>query len=186
MGQEKLVIGLMGTIASGKGTVAEYLVEKHGFKHIVMGNLVRTIARKLRIKPTRENLHNLQAKYRAKDPAYFIKKVIEKISSSKHKKWVVDGLRNPEDAKILKQTFNAFLVFVDAPPILRWERARKRKRGKEAKESFKEFMKIEKDENKIFNFDVTKKYANVTLMNDSTKEKICRETEEILKKFFKI
>ena len=179
---KKIVIGIIGTIASGKGTIAKYLVKKHGFKHIVMGNLVRAIARKKGIKPTRENLHNLQAKYRAKDPAYFIKKAIAKINMQKHQKWVVDGLRNPEDARELKKVFDAKIIFVDAPVKLRWERARKRRRGKEAKESLKDFIKIEKQENKIFHFDITKKYADFKIINAGSKKQIYSKIEKILKK----
>ncbi len=179
---EKQVIGVMGTIASGKGTVANYLVEKYGFKKIIMGNLVRALARRLKIKPTRENLHNLQAKYRKKDAAYFIKKAITRINSSKHKKWVVDGLRNPDDAKVLKETFDAKIILVDAPVKLRWERARKRRRGKEAKESLKEFIKTEIEENKIFHFNITKRYADFKIINNADKKKLYRDIEMILKK----
>jgi len=177
----KQVIGVMGTIASGKGTVAKYL-EKRGFKKIIMGNLVRAIARNLGIKPTRENLHNLQAKYRKKDASYFIKRVIARINASRHKKWVVDGLRNPDDARVLKRAFNAKLILVDAPTKLRWARARKRRRGKEAQESLKEFMKTEAKENKIFRFNITKRYADFRLVNDADKKKIWKETERILKR----
>ncbi|MEM1535399.1 MAG: AAA family ATPase [Candidatus Pacearchaeota archaeon] len=178
----KLVIGIIGTIASGKGTVTSYLVKKHKFKRIVMGNLVRAIARSEGIAPTRENLHNLQARYRAKDPGYFIKKAIAKIKASKHNKWVVDGLRNPEDAHLLKKAFNAKIIFVDAPIALRWERARKRRRGKEKEISLDEFKKIENEENKIFHFNITKRYADFKLMNNTTKEDLWKNTEKILKK----
>ncbi|MEM2932769.1 MAG: AAA family ATPase [Candidatus Pacearchaeota archaeon] len=180
LAESKLVIGLMGTIASGKGTVASYLVDRWGFKRIILGNLVRALARKQGIKPTRENLHNLQAKYRAKDQAYFIKKVIAKIGKSKYDKWVVDGLRNPEDARWLKKFFDAKLVFIDAPLKLRWERAKKRRRGKEKEESLGEFKKIEKEENRIFHFNITKRYADFKIINDGSKEKAWREMERIL------
>jgi dephospho-CoA kinase len=179
---DKIVIGIMGTIASGKGTIARYLAEKHGFKHVVMGDLVRAIARKQGIKPTRENLHNLQARYRAKDPAYFIKKVIARILKEKQKKWVVDGLRNPEDARELKKAFDAKLILVDAPVELRWKRARERKRGEEAKESLKDFIKTEQQENKIFRFNITKRYADFKIINAGSKKQVFSATEKVLKK----
>lgn len=178
---EKAVLGLIGTIASGKGTVARYLVEKYGFKRIIMGNLVRALARKLKLKPTRENLHNLQAKYRARYPHYFINKVIEKIKSSKWERWVVDGIRHPDQAELLKKTFNAKLIFIDAPVVLRWKRAKKRHRQKEAKENLKEFIKVEKKEEKVFNFNKTKKFADFKVINNKDKKELFKKIEKILR-----
>jgi len=175
----KKVIGVLGTIGSGKGTIADFL-KNYGYKKINMGNLVRAEARKRKIKSTRENLHNLQLRLRKNNPYYFINKVIEKINKSKYDKWVVDGLRNPEDAKMLKKVFNAKIIFVDAPVELRWERIRKRRRGKEAKISLKDFIRVEKEENKIFKFNITKRYADIKIINDSTKEELYEKIKKIL------
>jgi dephospho-CoA kinase len=176
----KKVIGILGTIGSGKGTIANFL-KNFGYKKINMGNLVRAEAKKRKIKPTRENLHNLQLKLRKNNPYYFIDKVIAKIEKSKHKRWVVDGLRNPEDAEKLKKIFKAKIIFVDAPVKLRWERVKKRRRGGEAKISLKKFIEIEKKENKMFKFNLTKKYADFKIVNDSTKEELYRKVMKIIK-----
>ena len=50
------VIGLMGTIGAGKGTVADYLMGRYGFKSITMGDLVREEAEKVGLEKNRENL----------------------------------------------------------------------------------------------------------------------------------
>jgi len=180
--RQKVVIGLMGTIASGKGTVADFLVKRYGFKRIIMGNLVRAEARKLKLKPTRENLHNLQARIRAKKPHYFINKVIERIRKSKWQRWVVDGLRNPDQAALLKKTFNAKIIFIDAPVEIRWKRAKKRGRSYEARESLKEFIEREKEENKIFNFHITKRYADFKLINCKGKRDLYEKIKKIIRK----
>jgi dephospho-CoA kinase len=176
----KKVIGILGTIGSGKGTIANFL-KNFGYKKINMGNLVRAEARKRKIKPTRENLQNLQLKLRKNNPYYFIDKVIAKIEKSKQERWVVDGLRNPEDVKKLKKIFKAKIIFVDAPVKLRWERVKKRRRGEEAKISLKKFIEIEKKENKMFKFNLTKKYADFKIVNDSTKEELYRKVMRIIK-----
>ena len=176
----KKVVGIVGTIGSGKGTIANFL-KRYGYGWINMGNLVRAEAKKRKIKITRKNLHNLQLRLRKNNPYYFIDKVVEKIKKSKKEKWVVDGLRNPEDAKRLKEVFRALIIFVDAPIEIRWKRIRKRGRGKERKISLEDFIKIEKEENRIFRFDITKRYADVKIINDSTKEELYRKVKNIIK-----
>ncbi|MEM2707696.1 MAG: nucleoside monophosphate kinase [Candidatus Pacearchaeota archaeon] len=177
---KKLVIGIIGTIGSGKGTLAKFLVDNYNFRSIVMGNLVRAEARKRKIKATRETLHNLQAKLRKKNKYYFINKVIDKIEKSKYGRWVVDGLRNPEDALMLKKKFNAKIIFVDAPIILRWKRTIKRGRSYEKNLSFEEFLKKEKEEKKIFRFNITKKYADYKIFNDKSKREFYKKIKKII------
>lgn len=178
--KKKVVIGVMGSIASGKGIVARFLKKNYGFNVINMGNLIRIEAKKRKIPINRENLHNLQAELRKEKPHYFIKKVIEKINKSRKRKWVVDGVRNPDQAELLKKKFNALLIYIDAPQKLRWERARKRHRKEEAKESFMDFVRKEREENKIFKFNKTKSYADYIIINDKTK----RELHKKLKNLF--
>ena len=57
MAQDKKVLGLIGPVGSGKGIVSNYLIKKYGFKRIMMGNLVRAVAKKEKIPITRKNLH---------------------------------------------------------------------------------------------------------------------------------
>lgn len=170
----------MGTIGSGKSIITNFLVKNYKFKSIIMGNLVRAEARKRGIIANRENLHNLQAKLRKKNKYYFINKVIDKINKSKQDRWVIDGLRNPEDAILIKKKFNAKIIFVDAPPILRWKRIIKRGRSYEKNITFKDFLKKEKKEDKIFNFNITKKYADYKIINDSTKKELYKKIKEII------
>jgi len=46
----------------------------------------------------------------------------------------------------------------------------------------KDFIKIEKQENKIFHFDITKKYADFKIINAGSKKQIYSKIEKILKK----
>ena len=44
--KKRLFIGVTGTIASGKGTIADYIEKKYGLKQITMSNFLRHIDRK--------------------------------------------------------------------------------------------------------------------------------------------
>ena len=50
----KVVIGLTGTIGSGKDIIAKYLVDKHGFQMVGMGDTVREEADRQGLEKTRE------------------------------------------------------------------------------------------------------------------------------------
>ena len=53
-----MIIGLTGTISSGKSTVAEILIKK-GFEHHTYSDILRLEAKKRNIEPTRQNLQKL-------------------------------------------------------------------------------------------------------------------------------
>ena len=50
------VIGVVGKIGSGKDEVLKYLKAKYGIPYLSTGDLVRDLAAKDGVKPTRENL----------------------------------------------------------------------------------------------------------------------------------
>ena len=82
-------LGLMGKMGSGKGYASKYLAKKYGYKIIGMGNIVRAVARKERMKPTRENLESLQKKYSKNGKDFVIEKLKEKIKST----WLLKSAR---------------------------------------------------------------------------------------------
>ncbi|MDR1926813.1 MAG: AAA family ATPase [Endomicrobium sp.] len=59
-----MIIGLTGSCCSGKDTIANYICEKHGYKHFSLSDVIREIMRKERIEPTRENLMVFGSKLR--------------------------------------------------------------------------------------------------------------------------
>jgi len=125
---KRVTIGFIGPIGSGKGIAAKYLVERHSFYSIIMGNLVRAIARRKGIKISRKNLQKLAKNCRRKyGENYFIDIVIEKAKKSK-KDVVIDGIRTLADAQVAKKGLNAKIVLIDAKPEIRLARLRKRRR----------------------------------------------------------
>ena len=141
-------LGVMGKMGSGKGFAAKYLSKKYGYKTISMGNIVRAIARKEKMKPTRENLEKLQKKYSKNGKDFVIEKVLEKVKNIK-KPILIDGIRKPMQAKYVKSNLNAFLIEVYASPIIRFERMKKRRRAN-FPDTLEKFKKSEEKEEKVF------------------------------------
>ncbi|MDR2427358.1 MAG: AAA family ATPase [Endomicrobium sp.] len=51
-----MIIGLTGSYCSGKDTVADYISQKHGYKHFSLSDVIREIMKEAGLEPTRENL----------------------------------------------------------------------------------------------------------------------------------
>ncbi len=182
----RIIIGLVGPIGCGKGAVSNYLREKHGFKIITIGDIIREELKKRNLEITRENSYKVQAELRRKDPHYIIKSIIEKIKKNAWEKVVIDGIRYPHQARIPQQVFGKdfLLILINASSKIRYERLVRR--GREDKpNSYEEFLEQEKKENKIFNLKETYSLASAEIMNESTILELHKKIDNLLSKFLK-
>lgn len=176
-----LLIGLLGTIGSGKTTVSDYLVKKHGFYRVVMGDLVREKTKQEGLELTRENLQEIQKKYRDKyGQEYFIRETIKRLKKSGREKLLIDGIRVPMDATESKKA-GAVIILIDAPKRIRFERLKARGSARDPK-TFVEFLKQEKLEWKMFNFKETLRYINYKLENSGSLKELYKRVDNLLSK----
>lgn len=174
------MIGLLGTIGSGKTTVSDYLVKK-GFERVVMGNLVREVAKKEGLELTRENLQAIQKKYRDNfGQEYFIKEAVERLKSSGKEKLLIDGVRTPTDASEAKKA-GAVLILIDAPKKIRFERLRARKREGDA-QTFEQFLEQEKREWEMLRFRKSLKYVDYKIDNSRSIKELYKKIHSLLEK----
>ena len=138
-----MIIGLTGTNASGKGTVAEYLVKEKKFKYFSLSDILREECEREGLEPTRETLIRLGIKMRSEyGPAVLASRIIDKITGS----CVVDSIRNVAEAQELRKLPDFILVGVDAPVDIRFKRAELRKRTGETL-TLEDFIRKEEEEN---------------------------------------
>ncbi|MFA5406367.1 MAG: nucleoside monophosphate kinase [Candidatus Nanoarchaeia archaeon] len=178
------IIGLMGRIGSGKGTVGEVLVKEYGFNSITMGDLAREETINRGLEPTREETTRISTECRMNDPAYFIKKAVSKIKESGHDKWVIDGIRTPLDVKEFKQSFPEIkFIKVEVLPQIRYERMKLRGRAG-FPDSFNKFIEHEALEEERFNLKSTLSNADYTIENNGSYEELVNKTRELVNKLF--
>jgi len=179
-----MIIGITGTFAAGKDTVADYL-EKIGFEHFSTGEEIAEIAREKGIETTRDNLRELANKLRDEFGAdYLSRRVIEK--KAKTDKVVVTGLRQPGEIEYLKNQGNFVMIAIDAPIELRFERMAERKRPGDAEtleamrdKEQKEMQSTGKNSQKIHE---CIKMANYTITNEGSFEELYQKVDQLIKR----
>jgi len=100
-----------------------------------MGDIVREFATKEKLEHTRKNLQHVQNIYRGKYGSHFFaEEAVKRILKGKGKKFVIDGMRMPDDVEHFKNKFGdkIKIVLVDADPKI------KEKTALQAKNKFME------------------------------------------------
>jgi len=184
MGINEMIIGITGSYASGKDTVASILQEK-GFIHYSLSDILREELKKKRKEITRENLISLGNELREKYGASALAdKIIKKLEGNKN--YVITSVRNPKEIEILSTKENFHLVNIISPVRTRYKRFlnRIKERGEKDAESFREFMRNEKLENSKDEtkqqLNVCEKLAKIKLINNSSLEKLKEKVNRLV------
>lgn len=137
-----MIIGMTGSIASGKETLTKFLI-KRGFKYYVVSDLLKEELKKRNLEITRENMQNIGDQLREKEGAAVLMKILlKKINPDENS--IIDSLRNPKEAKFLRENLKKFiLIAVDANRKKRFERILSRGRPSDPK-NWEEFLKVDK------------------------------------------
>lgn len=186
-----MIIGLTGSLAAGKDIVSEFLKEK-GFVYLSLSDELREIAKERKIELTRKNLQDLGNWLRENFGAGVLgEKVSNKIQNQEYKKVIVDGIKNPAEIKVLRQLKDFFLVSVDAPQEIRFQRLISRNRESDPN-TWEEFIVVDNRDKGIGEFETGQavekcmRQADFSLINSGSleeiKEKVRNLYEEIEKK----
>ena len=176
-----MIIGLTGTIASGKSTIADILKER-GFEHHTYSDILRLEAKKRKIDPTRENLQKLgnQFKKDSKNLGILSRLIIE---NAKTNNLIADGIRTIDEIKELKKYPDSYVIGINASQELRYRRLASRKRSGDPL-TFEEFKKIDDHENKGITEgqEINKCLKNVDFLinNNTSLEDLKKQLKDIL------
>ena len=140
---DKIILGLVGEIASGKGTAAKYLEEKYQASTHRFSTPLRDVLDRLYIENNRHNLQQISLVLRTTyGQDLFAKIITEDVKKSDAELVIVDGIRRFEDIKYLKELPNFHLLYITADMKLRYERITSRQENADdTKKTFEDFQK---------------------------------------------
>lgn len=180
-----IIIGITGTLGSGKGTIVEYLTQYKAFKHFSVRDYLKSELRNRGIEPNRDAFVTLANSLRASyGPAYIIDELFKKAKET-GKNCVIESIRTPGEIESLKNKDVPFYLFgVDADPRIRYKRIRQRD-SETDRISFDTFMSNEKreltsDDPNHQSLDKCMAVADFTFANNGSREELFRKVEEIL------
>lgn len=180
---EKIIIGLVGEIASGKDTVANYLSKKYKSQTISFSASLRDILDRIFIPHTRVNFANLGIKLRELFGNDLLSKVVaQEIKNSKKKLFCLPNIRLSSDIEHLKKEPGFVLVAIETDKKTRYNRLIKRNQNTDDKS--KTWTQFQKDaylptEIEIKNLMKTAKY---TIDNNGGYKTLYRQVDEIIDK----
>lgn len=177
----RIVIGIAGMPGAGKDVVKE-IIQRFGFRVIVMGDEVRLEAARRNLEPTVENLSNLMLQLRAEEgPNAVAKRCIKKIMDLDVDLVAINGLRSPHEVDFFRNEFPFFKVIaIHASPRTRFERLLKRGRSDDPKD-WETFSLRDKRELSVGLGEVIA-MADYMIVNEGTIEELEKEVERVLEK----
>ena len=175
------LIGIAGSFASGKDTIAHALQADYGFAHVSTGDMVREAAMRERGSIERPVLFDVANEHRHRDGAgVFVDHALKKP-----RPLVITGIRSLGEAKALKAA-GGTLLFIDAPAEIRYQRMQARHRDSETELSLEEFEANEAkewhagDDDADFNLRDIKAMADFQLDSTVGKEEFIARVEKLL------
>ncbi len=141
-----IIIGITGTLGSGKGTVVKYLQDKYGFKHYSARDFISEEIIRRNMPTTRENMRSVANELRATHGTSYVAEQLYARAAAEGGNAVIESLRSTGEILALRnkpQSF--FLLAVDADQKIRYERILLRKSSTD-NISFEKFLEDEEKE----------------------------------------
>lgn len=184
MANNKLILGFSGEIASGKGTAAKYLVERHGAVTFRFSSMLRDVLRRLHLAEDRETMQALSTWIRKTFGEDTLAKVMfQDAKNSAANLVVIDGIRRLEDIKYLREIPEFKFCFISAPMKTRHERLIRR--GENADDTTKTYEQFQKDHEAEPEREIAKleAFASEVIDNSGTLPELERTLDGIVKKY---
>lgn len=174
-------MGLVGPIASGKGTTAEYVQKKYGASTHRFSTMLRDMLTRLYLPESRDALIDVSVFLRERFGEDVLAKVITRdIEQDPHPLIVVDGVRRPTDIQYLTLLPGFHLLHIHADARIRFGRLHARSENTDDQtKTFDDFLQDEQKPTEITIQEVARQ-AEFTIDNTGTKEALYHQIDLLL------
>lgn len=178
---KRLIIGLAGRLASGKGRVGSILVERHQAHRIRSSDPLRATLDQYGVSQSRDNLSALSTFLRTTYGEETIASSMWKlITASPARIAIFDGMRRKVDVEYFRKFDNFYLIFMDTDVAIRYQRYITRNENPGDKNmTYEEFLKRDNLEPEQ-EIELLKEYADFVINNSGTLEHLDHEIARVL------
>ena len=179
-----VIVGITGTLGAGKGTIVDYLISHHGFRHFSVRGYLTEIIKQKGLELNRDSRVLVANELRANhSPSYIAEQLLAQAEISGGN-CIIESIRTVGEVNALKKKGGFYLFAVDADPKLRYERVVER--GSETdKVSYETFIANEQremtstDPNKQ-NLAACQALADFKFDNNHSFEELYKQVEAVL------
>ena len=177
----KIILGLAGEIAGGKGTVARHIEEKYKGVSYRFSTALRDVARRMGLEENRENLQKISTIFRENFNDDILSMVIcRDVEKDAHQVIMIDGVRRMANIKYLKNLEGFKLVYIEASLDNRYQRITKRKENSDdGQKTFAEF-KADNEREAESQIKDLKNYADFTVDNNGSFAELYQQVDKII------
>ena len=183
MKKKKIVIGLTGQIACGKGVIKKFLISEYQASDYRFSTILRDVLIRLHFEQSRANIQKMSTLLRQVFGEDILANVMaQDIKNDDHHFIVIDGIRRLADIKYLREIPGFFLVSVEASEELRHQRVIERNENPgDDKKTFADFLKDQEaeSESEIPN---TMAAADYVIKNDGSWDHLWDQIHDLVKK----
>lgn len=181
---KKVIIGIAGEMASGKGTIAKYIEQKYSAQYWSFSRILRDLLDRLYINQSRKSLAALSKSVRELFGENLLAEVMRNdIEKSNQQTFVIEAVRREAEIEALRKIdATVVLLYIETDIKARYERllARGENFG-DTEKSFEEFQADHKL-NTEQTIGVLKETADHIIINDGSLEDLQREVDGIIHK----
>ncbi|MFZ4648007.1 MAG: AAA family ATPase [Patescibacteria group bacterium] len=178
---QKIIIGLVGPIASGKGEVKKYLQKNYGATEHRFSTMLRDVLDRMHVEQTRTNIQDISTMLRQRFGEDLMAKVLtEDVKNDDHDLIIIDGIRRMADIAYLTKLPGFSLVSIDADEKTRYERVISRNENAgDGGKSFADFQKDAQAETELTIPEVMAT-AQITIQNNGKIEDLHASVDKLL------
>ncbi len=138
------VIGLSGTIGSGKNEVKEIIKNRFNCYYVTLSDVIRGEVERRKGLMDRKTLQNMGNEMREKYGTHILAMLAVEYLPRDKELIIIDGIRNPGEGEYLREKFgkNFLWLGIDSPREIRFRRAIDRQQHNDPK-SLEEFSKLD-------------------------------------------
>ncbi len=121
-----LVIGITGTLGAGKGTIVDYLMREHNFKHYSVRAFLIEEIKKRGLVVNRDSMTSVANELRRQHSPSYVTDALFDIALKEGQSCVIESIRTPGEIDSLRKKGPFYLFAIDADPKIRYHRITQR------------------------------------------------------------